>query len=281
MVTEDYKVRLERFEGPLDLLLHLIRRAEVDVTTISLASIAEQYLKYLDRLSEVDVENAGEFLVTAATLVELKARMVSPAPEIEGGEGAAATGLITQSDDDEEGDPAAELVRQLLAYKRIRDAAHALESRRERWENCFTTSPVPLDPNAATEPEDTAIDVDDLELYDLVEAYRRIIETVQFDRIGEHRVVYDDTPIELHAADLMDRVSREVDGRSEAGIALRRMFEGRTRGEVIGLFVAMLELVRSKRMQVFQDASGGEIRVRIAENDAEAGLAAESQRSQS
>lgn len=273
---EDYKVRLDQFEGPLDLLLYLIRRAEVDVTSISLARITEQYLAFLDQIHDVDVDNAGEFLVTAATLVELKSRLVSPPdPEAsiagtEGGEAGEALAPSARARPGVPDDPAAELIRQLLAYKKIRDAAHALEARRAAWERSYPAARAPLDPNAPPEPEDVSIDVEDLVLYDLIEAYRRIIETVQFDRLGAHEVTYDDTPIELHAEDLLDQLRRDAEAKAtsgpeaaSSGMSLRAIFRGRTRGEMIGLFLATLELVRQRKVAVYQEAAGGDILIRL------------------
>jgi segregation and condensation protein A len=264
MVMEDYKVRLDQFEGPLDLLLFLIRRAEVDVTRISLAQITDQYMKYLDDLHAVDVENAGEFLVTAATLVELKSRLVSP-PDPEAKQPDPATALMTAAGSDE-GDPAAELIRQLLAYKKIRDAAHALEARKHDWENSHPLARLVLDPSTPPEPIDHSVDLEDLKVYDLIEAFRRIIETVQFDRLGAHQVTYDDTPIELHAEDLMDRLKRDLAAEpGRVGMPLRSIFQGRTRGEMIGLFLATLELVRQRRIVVVQESIGAEIELRVSE----------------
>lgn len=262
MFTEDYTVRIEQFEGPLDLLLHLIRRAELDVTAISVASITDQYLQHIRRLEHVDVDVAGDFLVTAATLLEVKSRLVSPpAPASEGdAPGASIEDLPVESD----ANPAAELIRQLLAYKAYRDAADALEARRREWSERFPASQAVADPGAleAFAPG-SDLDLEDLGLYDLVEAFQRIIETVQFDRLGAHSVTFDDTPIELHAEDLLDRLRAE--GAGPAGVTLRAVFAGRTRSEMIGLFLATLELVRQRRVVVAQDEDSGEIVLRPGE----------------
>lgn len=277
MQTLEYKVRLEQFEGPLDLLLHLIRRAELDVTAISIASITDQYLSYLTHIERVDVESAGEFLVTAATLLEVKSRLVSPAPE---GEATRAVAAAAE-DEPDSANPAAELIRQLLAYKAYRDAADALEARRSAWSKRYPTGEAASDGVAMDAFMSTVndLDIEDLQVQDLVEAFQRIIETVSFERMGAHSVTYDDTPIELHATDILDRLTRErglAAAGSSGGLTLRSIFSGRTRGEMIGLFLATLELVRQRKVRVIQDESTGEVALEAGEVDADTVNATES-----
>jgi segregation and condensation protein A len=249
-VTIDYRVHLEAFEGPLDLLLYLIRRAEVDITDIPIAAIAEQYMEYLQQIQTIDIELAGEFLVTAATLMEIKSRMLAPAPPTQRVAGDAAAAGPAE-------DPRAELVRQLLAYKHFRDAASALETRRAEWEQRFPAAKAGLDNDKLREialAEHDDLDLEDLSLLDLVEAFAKIAAAVNFDRLGEHQVTYDDTPIELHAEDIVDRLKREAAGGR--GISLPALFAGRTKPEMIGLFLATLELVRRRAVRVRQEESG-------------------------
>ncbi len=258
MVAQEYTVRLESFEGPLDLLLYLIRRAEVDVSEISVARIADQYLSYLEQIERIDVEVAGEFLVTAATIVEIKSRLVQAAED-----GDAAGASLALSAGDEE-NPAAVLVRQLLEYKAYRDAADSLEDRREQWLRRYPLAGAATDREALVEAARAdELDLEDIELMDLVEAFQRIIETVQFDRLGDHEVVFDDTPIELHAADLIDCLeragARERDGRS---MTLAQVLAGRKRGEMIGLFLALLEVARQRRVKLIP-AEGHDIGIAL------------------
>jgi len=281
VLTHDYTVRLDQFEGPLDLLLHLIRRAELDVTAISVASITDQYLHHLEQIDRVDVDVAGEFLVMAATLLEVKSRLVSPAPPDGDDQTAAETTAQTLAALDEApGNPAAELIRQLLAYKAFRDAADALEARRTEWSARYPVGGAVTDPEAMERfaPADE-LDLEDLGLYDLVEAFQRIIETVQFDRLGAHSVAYDDTPIELHAEDILDTLRREAAGGSgeggsggTGGVSLRRMFSGRSRSEMIGLFLATLELVRQRRVTIKVDEEAGQIMLEAAQPEPTPGV---------
>jgi segregation and condensation protein A len=259
VLTDDYRVRLESFEGPLDLLLFLIRKSEVDIHDIPVAGITEQYLAFLKELgssSRIDIDTAGEFLVMAATLMELKSRMLMPAARAGLAEGAEP-GKPTE-------DPRAELVRQLIEYKKYRDAADSLEHRAEDWRRRFPTSPAGIDRDALHAALESAakedLELEDLDLLDLAEAFQRIAESVNFERLGDHQVKYDDTPIELHAADIVSRLQAEAQAPElELGLMLR----GRTRSEMVGLFLALLELVRNRRVGVRQDKVDGGIYLRM------------------
>lgn len=262
MLTDDYSVRLEAFHGPLDLLLFLIRRAEVDITEISIAEITDQYLQHLAGLDEIDVEAAGEFLVTAAALLEIKSRLLAPPEE---GEGDAAPGDPLIEADSRS--PAADLVRALLQYKKYRDAAEALQERRRGWALRYPSRPISI-PTSSAAPPDDASDLEDLSLYDLAQAFARIAETVQLERIGDHTILDDDTPIELHAADILDRLRRDAEDQPRTpGLPLRGLFAGRPRVEVIGLFLAMLELVRQRAVRVWVEPGTTDPVLRLTEPD--------------
>jgi len=281
MPVQDYTVRLDTFQGPLDLLLHLIQRAEVDITEVSIARITDQYLAHLDRLDAVDVETAGEFLVLAATLIEIKSRVLSP-------DGPAEAEAGAEAQETSAGGLAAELVRQLLAYKAFRDAAEMLDERRADWLRRYPARPAAIDRGALSSAAgaDEDADLEDVELYDLVAAFGRIMETVVFDRLGDHEITDDDTPIELHAADIHDQLLRNpASAPGGRGMALRTIFEGRSRSEMVGLFLALLELIRQHRCVVRQTAEpesaepGADIGISLREPepeelDAEAGDAA-------
>jgi len=246
-VTTDYRVQLDTFEGPLDLLLYLIRKAEVEIADIPVTTIADQYLDYLEHIDRVDIDLAGEFLVMAATLMELKSRVV----------GAAGDGDETDTGDaardENAGDPRAELVQQLLEYKKYRDAADALERHKDEWEARFPAAPAGVSADELREAFESMDDpeLEDLDLLDLFEAFKRIADSVNMDRLGEHEVVSDETPIEIHAEDILERV------RSESGkggqLTLFGVLHGRTRPEMVGLFLAMLSLIREQRLAFHQE----------------------------
>ncbi len=245
---QDYRIELDNYHGPLDLLLYLIKRNEVDIRNIPVAPIAEQYMQYLRRLETLDINLAGEFLVMAATLMEIKSATLAPAA-IEPGEGADALDAA-----DDPTDPRYELIQQLLAYKRYKDAAYRLEDRKQAFSARFAAAGAAMADDQA--PRQVELDLDDVSMWDLVEAFGRMMEQVGLTQT-RHEVVFDDTPIELHAADLVDRLQRD------GPMTLQQVFEGRNRSEMIGLFLAMLELTRQRRLKVTQEHRGGPIAIEL------------------
>jgi segregation and condensation protein A len=275
MATADYRVSLEAFEGPLDLLLYLIRREEVDVHDIPISRITEQYMAHLQAdggIDHIDVDLAAEFLVMAATLMEIKSRLLMPETARAAGEAGAGAELPAAVD------PRAELVQQLLAYKRFRDAAQTLEIRHEQWESRFPSAAALAADAPAEQAEEEAVDIEDVDILDLCRAFATIMEAVDFNRLGEHTVKDDETPIQLHAADIMDRLHRELGDTwrtaPETGIEFASVFKGRPRGEAIGLFLAMLELIRQRQIVVRQDRINDRIIIRPRPED-ERGLPTE------
>lgn len=264
-ISGDYQVRLSSFQGPLDLLLYLIRRAEVDIHDIPIRAITEQYFAYLGQIDRIDIDVAGEFLVMAATLIEIKSKTLAPKPE--GAEG--------ETDADAPGDavdPRFDLVRQLLEYQRYRSAAEDLDRlRREYAERWAVRAVAPPSGGAEAgadvdEADERAIEIEDAHILDLFDAYERIISAIDLSRLGEHRVEYDDTPITLHQEDLVDRLERSPSRR----LTLRSAFEGRSRGEMIGLFLATLELARQGKVRIRQEEPGDEIELELAGDESPA-----------
>jgi segregation and condensation protein A len=266
--SDDYRVRLDAFEGPLDLLLFLVRRAEVNIRDIPVASITDQYLAHLRSLRDIDVDVAGEFLLMAATLLEIKSRLLAPRPEPEPGSPAPP----------DDADPRHDLVRHLLAYKACRDAGDWIQQRRAAW---WSRLPAAAHrPGLEAHVPDPGACLDELDPMDLVRAYARIAQSVCFDRLGDYEIVADDTPIELHAADLLDRLRTEgspAPDDARPRLKLVDVFAGRTRAEMIGLFLATLELVRQGAVLVRQEGARGPVVVVLAlEPPAAAPLAAAS-----
>lgn len=239
---QNYRVQLETYAGPMDLLLYLIRREEVDIYDIPIAGILEQYLGYVRMLEQLDPEAVGEFLVLAATLMEIKSRLLlpKPPPEVE---------------DDDGLDPRADLVRQLLAYRAYRDAAGRLHERADQHQRRYARPPVDM-PDDGTEE----VDLEEVQIWDLLTAFNKLLASVGQRRVT-HDVMYDDTPISLHADDILDRLVRE--GPS---LPFERVFEGRTRSEMVGLFLALLELMRQQRVRVQQDDVFSTIHVHLLDS---------------
>ncbi|KPK80736.1 MAG: hypothetical protein AMJ81_11480 [Phycisphaerae bacterium SM23_33] len=232
----EYRVNLEIYNGPLDLLLYLIRRDEIDIHDIPIARITEQYCDYVATLKQINPDLAGEFLVMAATLMEIKTRMLLPRPEGE-------------AEGEEAFDPRAELVRQLLEYKAFKDAADQLRLAAAEQSLRFPRRP------AEQAAEKEAKDLEEIQLWDLVEAFNSLMTAIGRS-VREAEIIYDDTPIELHAADIVDRLRREGD------MTFRQIFTGRTsRTELVGLFLALLELALRRTVFLEQQQASGEIYV--------------------
>lgn len=236
---QNYRVQLDTYSGPLDLLLYLIRREEVDIYDIPISRILDQYIHFVRLLEVMDPDGVGDFLVMAATLMEIKSRLLLPKPPPEAGE----EDLL---------DPRADLVRQLLAYRSFRDAAGQLGDRASEHAKRFGRPKLRL-PNDG----ETDVDIEDVQIWDLLTAFNKLLASVGTKR-GVHEVVYDDTPITLHAADIQDRLQRE--GPS---MAFEKIFEGRNRSEMIGLFLALLELIRQDRIRIEQAEIFGSISIHL------------------
>jgi segregation and condensation protein A len=260
-IHAEYRVQLEAYAGPLDLLLYLVKRHEIDLYDIPIAKLTEQYLEHLKVIEaiapQLDMDQAGEFLVMAATLLEIKSQML--VPRIAESTDAEAQEQATDPIEDRP-DPRWELVQQLLAYKQYKDAALELEHRGADWAKRFTAHPKKAGADAsAAEPRE--IELEDANVLDLCSAFSRILDSIGQKR--DHAVTYDDTPLALHAEDIYDLLQRSDRG----SLSLAQIFEGRrSRSELIGLFLAMLELVREKRVRVAVDdeqAPGQADRIRL------------------
>ncbi len=231
----DYRVKLDIYNGPLDLLLYLIRRNEVEINDIPIAKITEQYLAYVDVIQEIDIDLAGEFLVMAATLMEVKSAMLLPREEQEGQEG------------EDIGDPRLELVRQLLEYKQFKDAAGELQERAQDQAQRFGRSLADLDRLRKQSRDEQELDMESVHIWDLFEAFNRLMTATLAGERG-HEVIQDDTPIDIYEADILDRAQHEQP------LTFVKVFEGReSRMEIVGLFLALLELIRLKLVRIEQE----------------------------
>ena len=260
LAQEDYKVNLDVYSGPLELLLYLIRRDEVDIRNIPIARITEQYLRHVEIIRRVDINLAGEFLVMAATLMEIKSRMLIPHQANTNPEDPNAP---TASSVEELTDPRYELVRQLLEYKQFKDAASDLKRRAQVEGDRYARAVLRSTARAPLE-------IEDLDLFRLIDSFNAIMASVGHSAYG-HEVVYDDTPISLHQADILDRLLREG-GHEGKGLTLQELFLGRTsKSEMIGLFLATLELIRQKKIAIEVEASDvpgavTDIRIKLRED---------------
>ena len=230
-----YTVRTESFEGPLDLLLFLIRKNEVDIYNIPVAAITRQYLEYIELMKELNLDIAGDFLLMASTLIQIKSRMLLPAPEIEEAE-------------QEEEDPRAELVRRLLEYQRYRDVAVSLTERpvlgREVFARKFTPPEL-----SELKPEEAPLEVD---LFELMEAFRALLAKVpkgSFHEVGAEGLT------------IADRINEILDLlRGKESLPFERLFTSiLTREYIIITFLSLLELCKLRIVKLLQANAFGVI----------------------
>jgi segregation and condensation protein A len=237
----DYRVNLEIFAGPMDLLLHLVRKEEVDIYDIPIAKITDQYIRYIEMLKQFDIDVAGDFLVMAATLMQIKSAMLLPrAP----GEQLGAEDLA---------DPRAELIRQLLEYKKFKDAANLLAAAADEQGERFARPDTVLE-QLKPQPEPT-VDLDQISIWDLLEAFDAIMEATGAKFDISH--ITDDTPIDLYQIEILHRL------QAGGPMSFERIFESRNgRLTLAGLFLAVLELIREQLIWAEQPQATSEIYLR-------------------
>jgi segregation and condensation protein A len=230
-----YTVRLEMFEGPLDLLLHLIQKNELDITNIPIALITEQYLEYLKLMKVLNLDIAGEYLLMASTLLFIKSKTLLPISSEEG--------------EEEEEDPRAELMRRLLEYQKYKEAASELEKRPMVDRDVFLRS-TSMESEDAEEEEKVEVN-----LFELFEAFRKILEKVKTEAF--HEVVLDRLSVEEKVKEVLSLLQKE-----NRSMAFHLLFpEGASRRVIIITFLAILELVKMKLVRVFQLAPFETIRI--------------------
>jgi segregation and condensation protein A len=230
-----YRVDLDIFAGPLDLLLYLVRKEEVDIYDIPIAKITDQYIRYIEMLKSLDIDLAGDFLIMAATLMEIKSAMLLPKAEPDKLQDEALT------------DPRAELIRQLLEYKKYKDAANLLNAAADKHSERFARPDNIMD-RLRPDPE-PQLDVEQVSIWDLLEAFDAICKAT--GAVGDLRHIKDDTPIDLYQIEILHRL------QTEGPMAFERIFESKpSRAMMIGLFLALLELIR-ERLVWAEPANGG------------------------
>jgi len=241
--VNEYRVQFDVFEGPLDLLLHLVKKQEVDIYQVNLTRIASEFVAYIDQMRELDLEVAGDFLVMAATLIYIKSRELLPAdkkPELE-------------SVDEDDEDPRFELIRRLVEYKRFKDAAALLQVREGEMELIYERRPAPLDFDQPTPIRRTTASV-----FDLIEAVNSILKRVAAQGYSQE-IQEDPYTVSEKMAFLRDLIlQRGTFHFSELFAAAR------TRTEVVVTFLAVLELTRLHHLTVIQGDDFGEILIGAA-----------------
>ncbi len=233
MKDQDYKIKLDIFEGPMDLLIHLIRKAEVDIYDIPIALITDQFLAYIDWMKSMNIDFAGDFLLMAATLTQIKSKMLLP----------------VHDDDEEEEDPRMEIARPLLEYLQIKSAADQLLERPLLGEDTFVRPPT---------HEEILVDQDDemikVGLFELIDAFQSILDNISSD----HRV-----DLATDRISVKEKISEIVDLLEKHGsITFNELFKGEyVISDVVVTFLATLEMAKLNLIQIAQHAQSGIIRL--------------------
>jgi segregation and condensation protein A len=239
----EYKVKFEVFEGPLDLLLYLIKKEEVDIYSVNLTTLASQFIEYIEMMREFDLEVAGEFLVMASTLMYIKSRELLPVDQ------------QAQVEEEEDGeDPRWELIRQLVEYKKFKDAAAQLQTLEARQEDVYPRLPIkPVfeEEKPATKPEVT--------IFDLLNAVNSVLK--RFEKRDNPREIYED---KWSVSEKIEHIVTLM--TTQSGVRFSELFEDATsRSEVVCTFLALLELIRLKQLVCAQSSDFGEIEIRKRE----------------
>jgi segregation and condensation protein A len=232
-----YRVKLNIFEGPLDLLLHLVKKNEVEPSNIPVAIITDQYLAYLDLMQQLDLDVAGEYLVMAATLLHLKSRTLLPGDEV---------------NEEEEGeDPRAELARQLLEYQRFKEAADLLNRRDLMDRDVFARTPLQDEMDTETEV------LCDVSLGDLLDALQEVLKRAAPEIV--HEVILEQVSLREQLCFVLDTL------REQGTVVFIDLFPvGVTRLQILVTFLAVLELVRTRMVHLHQEELFGPIVMNLA-----------------
>ena len=242
MQTE-YKIDLDTYNGPLDLLLYLIRREEVDIYDIPITKITNQYMAYLNKLQSIDIGLAGDFLVMASTLMYVKSQTLLPRSEI--------------TDEEDMEDPRLELVKQLLEYKRYKEATSTMTRLSEERSQRFSRPEERLIDDG--KEDDGKLNLDDVDVWKLAQFFSGFMKQTLGDVI--QKIVYDDTPVHVYMDKVLNRLTRA------SAVSLKELlYESQGRSELIGFFLALLELVRLKKIKLEQTQDFDEIQITANDN---------------
>ncbi|MCE5213038.1 MAG: segregation/condensation protein A [Deltaproteobacteria bacterium] len=236
--TTDYAIKLDIFEGPLDLLLYLIKKNEIDIYNIPVALITQQYLEYLNIIKSLNLDLAGEYLVMASTLIHIKSRMLLPVPE-------------EPTAEDLEDDPRAELVRQLLEYQTFKEAATELSQRPLLERDVFKRSAALPEETKKTTDEDELIEVS---IFELIEAFHHLVSRLDKKELME---------IDLEKLSLTDIINDVMERLTlEKNLTFEELLgERKDRRRIVYTFLALLELIKLKMIKAYQTAAFGVIRI--------------------
>jgi len=237
-----YQIKTEVFEGPLDLLLHLIKRMEIDIYDIPMAEITEQYLLYIHAMADLELDRASEYLVMSATLMSIKSKMLLPNHSDE---------LEEESLDDEQADPRTDLVEQLIEYKKFKEAAHLFQKKEQERNEIFTKPPSDFSYFLEEAPK---LQVNGVTIYDMLGAYNKMLRRGKLQKPLPAKVARSKITIEERMGDLLFTLIR-----AEKKISFFTFFQSSDKQYIIMTFLAMLELMKNNSIEVEQNESFGEI----------------------
>jgi segregation and condensation protein A len=250
----EYKVQLDNYYGPLDLLLHLVKETEVDITAIALARACEQYISFLTAMERRDIDLSGNFLTLASQLLLIKSRTIAP-PELTPGAG--------EEEEEEEGDASLELIRKLLDYKRFKDRARMLDERMAERALKFGRPRIKIEGETEQEP------LRNLELWDLVLLYSKALKGTRLDALMS--ILYRDVPLEI----FIDRILNTLTHKKSTSLS-ELLGESPDRTSILGTFLALLQLAKIQKVSVTQEVAFGDIQVQALEAPPAADSSAES-----
>lgn len=229
MTNPSYQVKIDAFEGPLDLLLHLINRYEIDIYDIPVSKITEQYVAYIHTMQKLELDVASEYLVMAATLLAMKSKMLLPKQEIE------------IEEDIYEEDPREELMRRLIEYRKYKQAADQLKSRELDKNQIYTRPPTPLDDfqnNAKSITEQG-----DVSVYDMLSAMQKLFQRKEWEKPLETRIQRQEIPIQERMEEILSHVRN-----AQSGVQFFDLFPYRSRSHIVVTFLAILELMKNRQV---------------------------------
>lgn len=246
----EYQVKLDAFEGPLDLLLHLIKKLEIDIYEIQVSVITEQYLDFIHHMKVLQLDVASEYLVMAASLIEMKSRMLLPKPEL----------IIDDDlflDEQDEEDPREELIRRLVEYRQYKEAAEVLKDREEEQAQIFTKKPHDLSDFKGVIPEAPLAPVS---VYDMISAFQHLLRRKQLGRPLQTKIERQSLPVGERMKDILSHLKR-----SKGPLAFESLFPYPSRTHVVVTFLALLELMKLKHIECVQTQNFQDISIVLAE----------------
>ncbi|MEI5907131.1 segregation/condensation protein A [Bacillus spongiae] len=232
----EYKVKIDAFEGPLDLLLHLINSLEIDIYDIPMAEITEQYLLYVHTMQELQLDIVSEYLVMAATLLAIKSKMLLPAHEEED---------FDNEFEFMEEDPRDELVERLIEYRKYKEAAEDLKQKEEERGQIFTKPPLDLSSYADEQPKDLV--AQNVTIYDMLGAFNKLLRRKKLQKPLSTRITKQEIPIERRMEEVLEKLQLK-----KGVTSFSELFEYQSKGHVVVTFLAILELMKRNEIIVEQ-----------------------------